>query len=51
MATSEFLLTPDSLLYPPDGSVIEQLDRLITEMESRYRQFAKRTSTMWWVGV
>ncbi len=39
LAGSPFLLHPGALLFPPDGSVSEQLDLLITEMESRYRQF------------
>lgn len=39
LARSPFLLRPDALLFPPDGSLIEQLDLLIEEMESRYRKF------------
>ncbi len=39
LADSPFLLHKGALLFPPDGSVTEQLDALIEEMESRYRQF------------
>jgi S-DNA-T family DNA segregation ATPase FtsK/SpoIIIE len=39
LAGSAYLLDEHSLVFPPDGSMRERLDRLIEEMESRYRQF------------
>jgi DNA segregation ATPase FtsK/SpoIIIE-like protein len=39
LAKSPFLLHEKALVLPPDGSVAEQLDLLITEMERRYRDF------------
>jgi S-DNA-T family DNA segregation ATPase FtsK/SpoIIIE len=36
---SPFLLDQDALVYPPEHSVVELLDRLIVEMEDRYRLF------------
>lgn len=39
LAGSPYLLHPDALLFPPDGSLEEQLDLLIETMEERYRRF------------
>ena len=39
LKTSPFLLDRDALVYPPEHSVVEVLDRLIAEMEERYRLF------------
>lgn len=39
MARSPYLLDQGALLFPPDGSVEQQLDRMIEEMERRYREF------------
>ncbi len=39
LAGSPYLLDQDSLVFPPDGSMGERLELLISEMESRYRQF------------
>jgi S-DNA-T family DNA segregation ATPase FtsK/SpoIIIE len=39
LAGSPFLWHPQALLYPPEGSPVEQLDTLIDEMESRYKTF------------
>jgi DNA segregation ATPase FtsK/SpoIIIE-like protein len=38
---SPFLMDRDGLVYPPDRSVAEVLDRLIAEMEDRYRLFER----------
>lgn len=39
LAGSPFLLHSSALLHPPDASVTQQLDKLIEEMETRYREF------------
>ena len=39
LKSSPFLLDRSSLVYPPDDSAVETLDRLIEEMEARYRLF------------
>jgi DNA segregation ATPase FtsK/SpoIIIE, S-DNA-T family len=39
LAGSPFLLHDRALLFPPDGSLEEQLDLLIDTMEERYRKF------------
>ncbi len=39
LASSPYLLGSGALLFPPEGSLSEQLDKLIEEMESRYRKF------------
>jgi hypothetical protein len=39
LAGSPFLWHEQALLYPPEGSPLEQLERLIDEMEARYRLF------------
>lgn len=39
MGGSPYLLHPTALLFPPDGSVTDELDRLIDEMEARYVSF------------
>jgi S-DNA-T family DNA segregation ATPase FtsK/SpoIIIE len=39
LARSPFLLHPNALVLPPDGSLIEQLDLLVEEMDRRYREF------------
>ncbi len=41
LAGSPFLWHSEALLYPPEGSPIEQLERLIGEMEARYKRFQR----------
>jgi len=39
LAGSPFLWHPEALIYPPESSPLEQLERLIAEMEARYKLF------------
>src|SRR5205807_2499044 len=39
LGASPFLLNPNALVLPPDGSVVDVLDSLNQEMEKRYREF------------
>ena len=41
LSASPFLLHDNALVLPPDGSVADELDLLIEEMERRYREFRK----------
>ncbi|MBL8215143.1 MAG: DNA translocase FtsK [Bryobacterales bacterium] len=41
LADSPFLLHREALVFPPDGSILDQLDVLIEEMERRYMLFHK----------
>ncbi len=41
LAESPFLLHREALVFPPDGSILDQLDILIEEMERRYILFHK----------
>lgn len=44
LADSPFLLHREALVFPPDGSILDQLDILIEEMERRYMLFHKEAA-------
>ncbi|MCW5979325.1 MAG: DNA translocase FtsK [Bryobacteraceae bacterium] len=41
LVDSPYLLHAGALLFPPEGSVVDQLDMLIVEMERRYQSFQR----------